>query len=137
MNPNRVTIGQAARAAGVSIETIRYYERLGLISKPARPPQGGYRHYPAEALARLRFIRRAQDLGFTLKEIRNLLQLGDRRCSDTRTLAAEKLATIEQRMLQLGAMQRALQALITGCDQGACRPRCNIVASLASVEPAH
>jgi MerR family mercuric resistance operon transcriptional regulator len=136
MNPNRLTIGQAARAAGVGIETIRYYERLGLISKPARP-QGGYRHYPAEALARLRFIKRAQDLGFTLKEIRNLLQLGDRRCSDTRTLAAEKLATIEQRMQQLQAMQRALQELITGCDQGACRPRCNIVASLASVEPGH
>jgi len=78
-----LTIGRLARAARVNVETIRYYQRRGLPGTPRKPP-GGVRHYPQEALARLRFIKRAQQLGFSLRDIRELLVLGDHACADTR-----------------------------------------------------
>lgn len=75
-----LTIGRLARAARVNVETIRYYQRRGLLGTPRKPP-GGVRHYPEEELARLRFIERAQQLGFSLRDIRELLALGERSCA--------------------------------------------------------
>jgi MerR family transcriptional regulator, mercuric resistance operon regulatory protein len=85
MNENH-TIGQLAKVAGVNVETIRYYERRGLISQPPKPAEG-YRTYPNATLARIFFIKRAQELGFTLKEINKLLSLDESHCSEVQELA--------------------------------------------------
>jgi MerR family mercuric resistance operon transcriptional regulator len=123
------TIGRLARAAGVNIETIRYYQRRGLIATPRKPP-GSVRRYPEEALAHLRFIKRAQQLGFSLREIRGLLALGNRRCADTRALAETHLADIEQRLADLGRMRRSLARLIRQCREHRA-PECPIVQTLS------
>lgn len=104
-----LTIGKLA-AADVNVETIRYYQRLNLISKPLRPIQG-YRQYPAEFLLRIRFIKRGQHLGFTLKEIQELLDLGDGHCLGVQQLTAGKIKTIEERISALEAMRGALKDL--------------------------
>jgi MerR family mercuric resistance operon transcriptional regulator len=124
-----LTIGRLARAAGIGIETVRYYQRRGLIAVPQRPP-GGIRRYDAEALARLRFIRRAQELGFSLREIRDLLALGEGSCAETRTLAERRLADIEARLRDLGSMRRTLARLIQACRRGR-QAGCPIVLTLS------
>jgi MerR family mercuric resistance operon transcriptional regulator len=124
-----LTIGRLARAAGVHVETIRYYQRRGLLATPRKPP-GGIRLYPPETLARLRFIKRAQQLGFALREIRELLALGGGRCTDTRQLAETHLAQIEQRLRDLGKMRRTLAGLIRRCRSGRERT-CPIVETLS------
>src|SRR5258707_15890276 len=87
----KLTIGRVAAAAGVNVETIRYYQRRGLLEEPAKP-LGGYRNYPTEMVKRIRFIKRAQALGFTLEDVAGLLQLNDTdACAKTRHLAARKL----------------------------------------------
>jgi MerR family mercuric resistance operon transcriptional regulator len=136
MNP-ALTIGRLADAAGVNVETIRYYHRRGLVEKPHKPA-GGHRQYTSAAVARVRFIKRAQHLGFTLEEISNLLRLEDgQSCRETRLLAERKLATIEQRMAVLTRMRRTLVGLIAECAAGE-RPRsCPLIATLsADAEPA-
>ena len=111
------TIGQLARAAGVHIETIRYYQRRGLLALPDKP-YGGVRHYPESAVGRLRFIKRAQALGFTLEEISALLRLDEAVCCvETRELAVRKLASIEGKLADLAAVREALLALIARCDR--------------------
>ena len=110
----KLTIGRLAEQAGVNIETIRYYQRIGLIIEPPRPAQG-YRAYPAGAVSRIRFIRRAQDLGFTLKEIADLLTLNDGDCSEARTMAEQKHEVIEARVRDLRRIQDALDTMITAC----------------------
>jgi MerR family mercuric resistance operon transcriptional regulator len=106
-------IGKLAEAAGVNIETIRYYQRRGLLDEPPKP-LAGYRCYQVK---RLRFIKRAQALGFTLDEVGALLTLdGASSCSETRALAVRKLALIEQKMADLAAMQQVLGALVRQCD---------------------
>jgi MerR family copper efflux transcriptional regulator len=100
MNSKSLTIGKLARAAGINLETVRYYERRGLLPKPPRTASG-YRLFPAEAAVRLRFIRRAQELGFSLKEIRELLALRvSPRTSraDIRTRAQAKIVDIEDKI---------------------------------------
>lgn len=112
-----LTIGRVARGAGLAIDTVRYYEREGLIEKPART-SSGYRQYPADAVARLRFIRQAKELGFTLSEIRELLALKvapGKSCADIRARAEAKIADIEQRVAQLTRMKRALAKLAMAC----------------------
>src|SRR3989442_10192470 len=97
---SRMTVGRTARLAEVGIPTMRFYERAGLLPKPTRTA-ANYRLYPNEAVIRIRFIRRAQQLGFTLKEIRELLELRVNRknsCSDVRHLAGEKVTDIEARV---------------------------------------
>lgn len=111
-------IGQLARQAGVAVDTVRYYERQGLLPPPARRASG-YRHYAAEDVARLRFIRRAKDLGFTLDEIRDLLTLsavqdGDR--GEVRALAQQRLADIERRLQELEVMRATLARLVRHCS---------------------
>ena len=110
--------GELAAAAGVNRETLRYYERRGLLPRPDRSP-GGHRLYPAEAVTRLRVIKAAQRLGFTLDEVADLLRLGSRhgRTASLQVHARDKLAEIEARMADLGTIRDALEAtLAAGCD---------------------
>lgn len=128
---NGMTIGKLAQAAGVHVETIRYYQRRGLLDAPRRPA-GGVRRYGHEAVARLRFIRRAQDIGFTLKEVRELLRLERTpNCRDARSLAAAKLAAVRARIADLERMSSALRRLVAQCDAGGAR-NCPIIDSLAA-----
>ena len=123
-----ITIGHLARQAGINIETIRYYQRRGLIATP-RKPLGGIRRYTAETLARLGFIKRAQELGFSLREIAELLKLGDGSCKQTRALAEHRLTDIEKRIRDLESMRVTLAKLICTCREGN-QPPCPIIASL-------
>lgn len=123
-----MTIGVLARSAGVNIETIRYYQRRGLIGTPRKPP-GGVRRYAADTLAQLRFIKRAQQLGFSLREIGDLLELGSGACAETRVLAEARLMDIEKRLHDLQAMRRTLARLILSCRAGR-EATCPIVESL-------
>src|SRR5262245_35107394 len=109
-----LTIGQVAREAGVGVETVRFYEREGLLDEPARRASG-YRQYTRDAVARLRFIRRAKELGFTLKEIGELLALRDDPGADVRARAAAHLTDIEARIRDLTRMRGALVQLIDTC----------------------
>lgn len=115
---NGLTIGKVARGAALAIDTVRYYEREGLIEKPARTASG-YRHYRPDVIARLRFIRQAKELGFTLTEIRELLALKvapGKSCADVKSRAEAKIADVEQRIAQLARMKRALAKLVTACS---------------------
>ncbi len=126
-----LSIGKLAEAAGVNIETIRYYQRRGLLDEPAKPP-GGQRRYAAEQVQRLRFIKRAQALGFTLAEVRGLLTLDEAcACAETRAAAARKLALIKQKMADLAAMRRALDELVQQCDAGGGGAACPIIDALS------
>lgn len=125
-----MTIGALAEAGAVGVETVRYYQRRGLLAQPQRP-QGGVRRYGADAVARLGFIRRAQDVGFTLDEVRTLLMLGETpNCRGARALAAQKLQVVKARLRDLQRVRRALTELIERCDAGRAR-HCPIIESLA------
>ena len=129
-----LTIGQVAKAAGVNVETIRYYQRLAILEEPEKP-LGGVRRYADETVARVCFIKRAQQLGFTLAEIRRLLVLEDAQsCGKARSLAAEKLALVEARLADLERMRRVLKELIARCDVRRGKVACPIIASLARSE---
>lgn len=125
-------IGALAEAAGVNVETIRYYQRRGLVEEPKKP-LGGHRRYSASAVRRVVFIKRAQQLGFTLEEVKALLRLEDgQSCAETRTLAEHKLGIIEERLGDLNRMRRLLKTLISQCSAGK-RPRsCPIIATLSA-----
>lgn len=130
MSPE-LTIGQLADAAGVNIETIRYYQRRGLLKEPPKPLHGHRRYAPGQ-VQRVRFIKRAQALGFTLDEIGALLNLdAARACGETRALAIRKLCLIEQKIADLAAMRRALNGLVQQCDVGAGRAACPVIEALA------
>lgn len=129
---SNLTIGRMARAAGVNVETIRYYQRLRLLGKPERP-LGGVRRYGEEAVARVRFIKRAQELGFSLAEIRRLLLLEESQsCGAARSLAVEKLALVESRLADLARMRGVLKDLVARCDLRRGKVACPIIESLAS-----
>ena len=107
-----MTIGRLAKAAGMHVETIRYYQRRGLMDEPQKP-LGGQRRYPAHAVRRLGFIRRAQQLGFSLEEVKSLLAFADgRHAAQTREIAEKKLAVLSTRAGELARMQEQLAALI-------------------------
>ena len=127
-----LTIGSLADEAGVNVETIRYYQRRGLMPEPDKPAQG-YRRYDATTVKRVRFIKRAQALGFTLEEIGGLLKLDEAHaCAETRELASHKLQTIEPKLADLVAMRKALTALLCQCDAGAMKGNCPIIHALGS-----
>ena len=108
-----LTIGQIARSAGVGVETVRFYERQGLLQEPARK-ESGYRQYPEDVVARLRFIKRAKELGFSLKEIKELLALRvdpDTTCADVRSRAEAKIADVEEKIKALQRIKKALVKL--------------------------
>ncbi len=128
-----LTIGTVARRAGIGVETVRFYERRGLLRRPARPGTG-FRTYPEESVARLQFIRQAQVLGFTLKEIGDLLALRvapGTDCAAVRTRAAAKLADVEGRLAELGRIRRALAKLVAACPGSGAVTTCTILGSLA------
>lgn len=126
-----LTIGKLAESAKVNIETIRYYQRRGLLDEPPKP-RGGHRRYAPEQVKRVRFIKRAQALGFTLDEVGVLLVLDTARvCGETRGLAARKLLVIEQKMAELAAMRQVLDELVHRCDIGNGEGGCPIIDVLA------
>lgn len=132
-----LTIGKLAQAADVGIETIRFYEREGLI-QPAARSRSGYRQYSEDAVARLKFIKRAKWLGFTLKEIQTLLELrhnprARRSALKARTLT--KIADIESRIEELQRMKAALLPLVESCDGEGTLEGCPILTALESDRP--
>lgn len=125
-------IGQVAQAVGIGVETVRFYERKGLIPQPPRR-KSGYREYPRETVAQLRFIRRAKELGFTLKQIGELLDLRDdpgATCGDVRHRAEEKIADMERRIADLRRMKKALTALLVDCEGDGPLRGCPIVEAI-------
>lgn len=130
--PTELTIGQLAKNAGVHIETIRYYERYHILSPTSRLPSG-YRLYNREAQVRLRFIKNAQALGFTLQEIRDLLNLRVRsavRCGDVQKKAEAKLKHVEDKVRNLQSLAAGLRRLIRTCRAQRPTAHCPILASL-------
>ncbi len=129
-----LTTGELARRADVHIETLRYYERRGLLP---RPPRNGSnrRKYPIEALVRVRFVKRAQGLGFSLTEIQELLSLRTNpvaSCGDVQAQARSKLREIEDKLRALRAMRTTLRRLIAECPGDGPTSRCNILAAFES-----
>ena len=130
-----ITIGRLAKQAGVNIDTIRYYERNGLIPEPARR-LSGYREYDATDVARLRFILRAKDLGFTLAEIGELLSLSaDRNVKGVKRRAEERLGQVEHKIKELQRVRRGLKTLIDACPGHGDLERCPIIAALSEENP--
>lgn len=128
---NEMTIGRAAKAAGVKIDTIRYYQRIGLIVEPLLP-QGGQRKYGDEVVRRVKFIKRAQALGFTLEETSSLLSFEQAaNCCETKELAESKIKEIDVRIADLRRMKKTLGDLSRRCDSGDEHSHCPIIDSLA------
>lgn len=130
--PRPYTISSLAAAAGVHVETIRYYQRLRLMPEPARPP-GSIRHYSAADADRLRFIKRAQAMGFTLAEVTGLLA-GQQHisCHATRDLAAAKLRLLDGRIRELRDLRRELAGLVAKCDANTQDGQCPVMDRLAT-----
>ena len=130
--PHSYTIARLAGAAGVHIETIRYYQRLKLVSEPPRPV-GGIRRYSDTDAERLRFIKRAQVMGFTLAEIRSLITLQARRsCRATRELAASKLHLVDARIRELRDLRKELAGLVADCDANTQDSQCPVIQRLVT-----
>jgi MerR family mercuric resistance operon transcriptional regulator len=125
-----LTIGTLAQAAEVNVETIRFYQRKGLVQEPDRP-QGSIRHYGEPHLARLRFIKSAQRLGFSLVEIAELLTLDDgTHCAPARIQAERKLADVRTRLADLQRIEGALEDLIKRCNASKGKVHCPLIATL-------
>jgi MerR family transcriptional regulator, mercuric resistance operon regulatory protein len=134
MAESGIPIGELSARTGNNIETIRYYERIGLI--PAPPRRGRYRSYGLEDVGRLRFVRRARRLGFTLDEVRALLLLakgGQTSCSEVRSLAASHLADVKAKIADLRRMERVLASAVRACDADNL-PVCPLIESLYAPE---
>lgn len=134
----RLTIGKVARLTEVGVETIRFYEREGLIDPPPRRPSG-YREYPEDAIRRIRFIRRAKELGFTLKEIKELLNLrvdpgSPATCDAVRALAEEKLADVRARIQALTRLEAILSQLVQDCCNRSVASNCPILSAMDEEE---
>jgi MerR family mercuric resistance operon transcriptional regulator len=117
MTEAKLTIGHIARSAGVHIETVRYYQRRGLVSLPPKHVRG-FRYYTPATASRVRFIKRAQALGMSLIEVQRLLKLDSKgACKESRSLAAEKLALVESKLVDLAKLRDVLKRLVAACDQ--------------------
>jgi MerR family transcriptional regulator, mercuric resistance operon regulatory protein len=124
-------IGEMSRQTGVNIETIRYYERIGLMPKPDRTA-GGNRQYDQDQLKRLYFLRRARDLGFSLEEIRGLFEMVDRRdftCSEVHDLTVNHLISVREKISNLTRLEKALSAMVAECSRGDV-PECPILETM-------
>lgn len=127
-----IRISELAKEAGVHVETIRYYQSIGLLPRPRRE-HGRIRRYVADDLKRVRFIKRAQALGFSLEEIALLLGLSDgEHCAETKVLAEKKRAMVEEKMSDLAAIEKALTGLIAECSKGSRKSGCPIIDALAA-----
>jgi Cu(I)-responsive transcriptional regulator len=128
-----MSIGELARATGVKVVTIRYYEQVGLM--PATPrTEGNYREYKNEHLGRLQFLRRLRELGFTLDEVRDLLRLSSEKsqpCDDVDRITNEHLATVEKKLRDLKKLATELRALSKRCQGGGRIAECRIIEALA------
>ena len=134
-----LTIGQLAHEAGINPESVRFYEAQRLLPEPPRSV-AGYRMYPQDAVLRIRFIKRAQDLGFSLKEIKELLSLaGDRTtdCADVRALARAKVDEISEKVRTLETMRRALTVLAESCPGAGPAAKCSILESIGADKVNH
>ena len=137
MASREFAIGDLAAATGTKVETVRYYERIGLLPVPERT-DGNYRTYRPEHVRRLSFIRRARALGFTIEEIRALLDLADRPdrdCAAVDALAREHLQQVEHKISDLQALRRKLREVINQCTGGTVA-ECRIIEALAPRRPA-
>ncbi len=129
-----ITVGQLAETAGVNVETIRYYQRIGLLPLPKRN-YGSIRRYSADDLKCVRFIKRAQALGFSLDEVALLLGLSDgRHCAETKALAERKLTVVDEKIAGLAAIRKALKGLVTRCSKGSRGCGCPIIGALVEGE---
>lgn len=130
----KLTIGKLAEATGTKVETIRWYEKVGLIAPPARTG-GNYRAYSPDDLARLSFIRRARALGFSLDQVRALLDLAGQRerdCGTVDVIASEHLAEVDRKLADLTALRRELARVISACEGGTVAD-CRILEALAPI----
>lgn len=124
--------GQVARDAGVNVETLRYYERRGILQTPQRRGSG-YREYTHEAVEIIRFVKRAQELGFSLDEVETLLTLaagGPESCDSARTLATQKLEELDAKLRSISAMQESLRRLVATCEMPRDERECPLLAAL-------
>lgn len=133
MANNTLSIGALAKAASVNLESIRYYERVGLIKQP-RKPVSGYRQYPRELVNRIRFIKQAQTYGFSLIEIKDLLSMGDGRCHDVQNKAVEKREYIKKQISDLKRLLHTLDELIDSCDSNTEGYSCPIISTLGQIK---
>ena len=128
--PGSLTVGALADAAGVNVETVRFYQRRGLMPRPQRPA-GGIRRYGEADLARLGFIKAGQRLGFSLDEVSELLKLEDgTHCDEARRLAERKLGDVRERLADLRRIQLALDQLIDRCGSARGAMKCPLISSL-------
>lgn len=136
MDVEGMQIGQLAQATDVGVETIRYYERHGLIAQP-QSPESGYRRYSRDVALRLSFIRRAKDLGFTLSEIKELLALKMDKgttCADVRKKAKAKLDSVEAKISHLNQIRDALVGLVQECSSSELAAECPILDVLGEIK---
>ncbi len=134
-----LTISKAAKNAGVGVETIRFYERKGLIKQPPRPAVGGFRVYLADTVRRVRFIRQGQELGFSLRQIGELMSLKadpETDCSDVRRRAQGKLDEVDEKLATLTGIRAALEELIAACPGRGALRACSIMGALEGVDAA-
>jgi Cu(I)-responsive transcriptional regulator len=132
MPDEQLSIGDLAKATDTKVETIRYYERIGLLPKPART-RGNYRSYRPDQLRRLSFVRRARDLGFSLPQVRELLSLSDQRrrsCEAVDAIAREHLTEVDRKIADLAALRRELDSIISQCGHGTVA-NCRIIEALS------
>ena len=127
---SHLTIGRLAKACEVNIETIRHYQRQGLISEPLKP-ESGFRQYPNEIIDRIKFIKRAQKLGFALKEIQQLLMLGSEHCEDVQVLAEEKRQLVQEQIDGLLTIKSVLDDLICSCQTDVQADHCAFIEALS------
>lgn len=127
----KLTIGKVAAAAAVNVETIRFYQRRGLLVEPPKS-QGGFRYYDDATVARVRFVKRAQALGFSLEEVMGLLALEQSSaCGPTHDAAVRKLHLVEERITDLKRIRSTLKKLVQQCEDGPAAVSCPIIESLA------
>lgn len=123
------TISKVAKELEINIETVRFYERRGLIKQPIKPDVG-YRNYPQETINRIRFIKRAQELGFTLNEITNLLNLNDNPCHQVQDLAELKLQTVRKKKDDLCRLEKVLMEQLAQCQKNSDEQYCPVIDAL-------
>ena len=127
----KLAIGILAKQANVTIETIRYYQRKGLLIEPEKPVSG-YRQYPNDSITKIRFIKRAQLAGFTLKEISELFLLDSGHCEDARKMAEQKRHQIDGQIKDLTALRNVLNDLVKGCQDDPSTEHCSLIDSFSN-----
>ena len=126
----KLTIGKLAKQSNVTIETIRYYQRKGLLDEPIKPATG-YRLYPSEAIFRIQFIKRAQLCGFSLQEISELLLLDSGHCSDVQKIAKKKRQQVDNQIKDLTVLRDVLDKLVQGCEKNTSTEHCSLIDTLS------